>query len=103
MVAHADIADLLSGVAGALVIGFAPARIPGYAVVIDILYNLDAAVGMSLGGWLLDLSLFTQGAGSADFSLTRRGLNTPHSLLALLALWVGIRQPGAGARLRAAA
>jgi len=98
-----DVVHLLSGVAGALVIWFAPARIPLYFLVIGVLYDLDAAVGMFLSRGLLDLSLLTQGAGRPDFSLTNWGLNAPHIVLASLAIWIGLRRPGAPARLQAAA
>ncbi len=98
-----DLVHLMSGVAGALVIWLAPARIPLYFVVIGVLYDLDAAVGMLMIRGLLDLSVFTQGIGAPDFSLTNWGLNAPHIVLATLALWIGIRRPGESPRLRAAA
>jgi len=98
-----DIVHLLSGVAGVLVIWLAPARIPQYFLVIGVLYNLDALVGMLISRGLLDLSVFTQGIGGPDFSLTNWGLNAPHIVLASLALWIGIRRPGVASGLRAAA
>jgi hypothetical protein len=98
-----DIVHLLSGVAGALVIWLAPTRIPAYFLVIGVLYNRDALVGMLLSRGLLDLSVFRQGIGAPDFSLTNWGLNAPHIVLASLALWIGIRKPGESSRLRAAA
>lgn len=98
-----DVVHLLSGVAGALVIWLAPARIPQYFIVIGVLYNLDALVGMLMSRGLLDLSVFTQGMGAPDFSLTNWGLNAPHIVLASLALWIGVRKPGASSRLTVAA
>jgi hypothetical protein len=89
-----DFVHLLSGIAGALVIWLAPARIPAYFLVVGALYNLDALVGMTMSRGLLDLSVFKLGPGSPDFSLTNWALNMPHIVLATLALWIGIRKPG---------
>jgi hypothetical protein len=90
-----DIVHLLSGIAGALVIMRAPARIPLYFIVIGVLYELDAIVGMTMSRGLLDLSVFTRGVGSPDLTLTNWALNAPHIVLASLALWIGVRKPGA--------
>jgi hypothetical protein len=89
-----DIVHLLSGIAGALVVLFAPRTIPAYFIVIGVLYNLDALVGMTMSRGLLDLSVFRQGIGAPDFSLTNWALNAPHIVLASLALWIGVRKPG---------
>jgi hypothetical protein len=89
-----DFVHLLSGVAGALVIFLAPRMLPLYFIVIGVLYDLDALVGMTMSRGLLDLSVFRQGIGSPDFSLTNWALNAPHIVLATLALWIGIRKPG---------
>jgi hypothetical protein len=89
-----DFVHLLSGIAGALVVWLAPRAIPLYFIVIGVLYNLDAFVGMTMSRGLLDLSVFRQGMGSPDFSLTNWALNAPHIVLASLALWIGARKPG---------
>lgn len=89
-----DFVHLLSGIAGALVIWLASARLPAYFIVIGVLYNLDALVGMTMSRGLLDLSVFKQGPGAPDFSLTNWALNAPHIVLASLALWIGLRRPG---------
>jgi hypothetical protein len=89
-----DFVHLLSGIAGALVVWRAPRFIPNYFIVIGILYNLDALVGMTMSRGLLDLSVFTQGPGGPDFGLTNWLLNLPHIVLATLALIIGIRKPG---------
>lgn len=89
-----DFVHLLSGIAGALVVWRAPSRIPLYFVVIGVLYDLDALVGMTMSRGLLDLSLFRLGPGSPDFGLTNWLLNLPHIVLATLALWIGVRKPG---------
>lgn len=89
-----DFVHLLSGIAGALVVWRAPRLIPLYFIVIGILYDLDALVGMTMSRGLLDLSVFTQGAGGPDFGLTNWLLNLPHIVLATLALIIGIRKPG---------
>jgi hypothetical protein len=89
-----DFVHLLSGIAGALVVWRAPARIPLYFVVIGVLYDLDALVGMTMSRGLLDLSIFRLGPGSPDFGLTNWLLNLPHIVLATLALWIGVRKPG---------
>jgi hypothetical protein len=44
-----DFVHLLSGVAGALVVSLAPARIPLYFIVIGVLYDLDALVERRCG------------------------------------------------------
>jgi hypothetical protein len=97
-----DFVHLLSGIAGAVVVSLAPARIPLYFIVIGVLYDLDALVGMIMSRGLLDLSVFKLGVGSPDFSLTNWALNAPHIVLASLALWIGIRKPGESAAVRAA-
>jgi len=84
-----DIVHLLSGLAGALVILAAPRALPTYFLVIGALYDLDASVGMTMSRGLLDTSVFTQGPGPADFSLTNWAINAPHIVLATLALWIG--------------
>ena len=89
-----DFVHLLSGIAGALVVWFSPRAIPLYFIVIGVLYNLDALVGMTMSRGLLDLSVFKQGMGGPDFSLTNWALNAPHIVLASLALWIGVRKPG---------
>lgn len=89
-----DFVHLLSGIAGALVAWRAPARIPLYFIVIGVMYDLDAIVGMTMSRGLLDLSVFKVGPGSPDFSLTNWALNMPHIVLATLALWIGFARPG---------
>src|SRR5687768_8744614 len=58
-----DLVHLLSGIAGAVIALRFPARIPAYFVVIGVLYDLDAFVGMVMSRGLLDLSVFTLGPG----------------------------------------
>jgi hypothetical protein len=89
-----DFVHLLSGLAGAWVAWRAPRHIPAYFLVIGVLYELDAVVGMTMSRGLLDLSVFRLGPGSPDFGLTNWALNMPHILLATLALWIGVRKPG---------
>jgi hypothetical protein len=84
-----DVVHLLSGLAGAIIAWRATAFIPHYFKVIGILYDLDAVVGLTMSRGLLDLSLFRQGAGPADFSLANWAINMPHIILATLALWIG--------------
>ena len=67
----------------------APRALPAYFLVIGTLYDLDALVGMTMSRGLLDTSVFTQGPGPADFSLTNWAVNAPHIVLATLALWIG--------------
>jgi hypothetical protein len=89
-----DLVHLLSGIAGALIAWRGHAWLPTYFVVIGVLYNLDAIVGMTMSRGLLDLSVFKLGPGGPDFSLTNWLLNLPHIVLATLALIIGIRKPG---------
>jgi hypothetical protein len=89
-----DFVHLLSGIAGALIAWRAPSSIPLYFVVIGVLYDLDAVVGMTMSRGLLDLSVFRLGPGSPDFSLHNWALNLPHIVLATLALWIGFAKPG---------
>jgi Domain of unknown function (DUF4383) len=84
-----DFVHLLSGLAGAIIAWRATSLIPLYFKVIGILYDLDAVVGMTMSRGLLDLSLFRQGPGPADFSLASWAINMPHIILATLALWIG--------------
>jgi hypothetical protein len=91
-----DLVHLLSGIAGAIIAWRAERLIPAYFIAVGVLYNLDAVVGMTMSRGLLDLSIFKQGPGGADFSLTNWLLNLPHIVLATLALVIGIRKPGLG-------
>ena len=84
-----DFVHLLSGLAGAIIAWRATSLIPLYFKVIGILYDLDAVVGLTMSRGLLDLSLFRQGPGPADFSLANWAINMPHIILATLALWIG--------------
>jgi hypothetical protein len=89
-----DFVHLLSGIAGALVSWRGTRHLPAYFIVIGILYDLDASVGMTMSRGLLDLSVFKYGPGSPDFGLTNWLLNLPHIVLATLALVIGFVRPG---------
>jgi hypothetical protein len=93
-----DVVHLLSGLAGAFVAWRATSQIPLYFKVIGILYELDAIIGMTMSRGLLDLSLFRQGPGPADFSLTNWAVNMPHIVLAGLALAIGFGLIGSRGR-----
>src|SRR4029450_7784536 len=84
-----DFVHLLSGPAGVRVALAAPQFMPLYFKVIGVLYDLDALVGMTMSRGLLDLSVFTQGPGGPDFSLSNWAINMPHIVLASLALSIG--------------
>jgi hypothetical protein len=86
-----DFVHLMSGVAGVVVALRAAHLMPLYFKVIGVLYDLDALVGMTMSRGLLDLSVFKQGPGPADFSLSNWAINAPHIVLASLALWIGFR------------
>ena len=92
-----DFVHLLSGIAGALVAWRWPLTIPAYFIVIGLLYDLDAVVGMTMSRGLLDLSVFKLGPGGPDFSVTNWLLNLPHILLATLALVIGFKASGGAA------
>ena len=89
-----DFVHLLSGIAGALIVWKGQPHLPAYFIVIGLLYNLDALVGMTMSRGLLDLSVFKLGPGSADFSVSNWLLNLPHIVLATLALIIGLKKPG---------
>lgn len=86
-----DLVHLLSGVAAVLLLWRFERYLPAYFVVIGVLYNLDAVVGMTMSRGLLDLSVFTLGPAGPDFSVSNWLLNLPHIVLATLALLIGIR------------
>jgi len=86
-----DVVHLLSGVAGVVVAVWATAWIALYLVAVGVLYGLDAIIGLVASRGLLDGSLFTQGRGAADFSVTNVLINLPHIVLAGLALVIGVR------------
>jgi hypothetical protein len=86
-----DIVHLLSGLAGILVAVWATAWIALYLIAVGVLYGLDAIIGLVASRGLLDGSLFTQGPGAADFSMTNFLINLPHIVLAGLALVIGFR------------
>ena len=89
-----DVVHLLSGLVGLILVVFAPRHLPMYFIVIGVLYELDAIVGMTMSRGLLDLSVFRLGPGNPDFSLTNWAVNMPHIVLATLALWIGFRYRG---------
>ena len=89
-----DLVHLFSGIAGAIVAWRFERAIPAYFVVVGVLYNLDAVVGMTMSRGLLDLSVFKLGPAEPDFSITNWLLNLPHIVLATLALVIGIMKPG---------
>ena len=68
-----DFVHLLSGIAGALVAWRWKTYIPAYFLLIGILYDLDAMVGVTMSCGLLD---------------------PPHIILATLALAIGVMKPG---------
>jgi hypothetical protein len=84
-----DFVHLLSGVAGVVVAAWALSYIPAFFKWVGILYMADAAVGMVVSRGLLDGSVFTQGPGSPDFSVTNWALNLPHIVIAGVALVIG--------------
>jgi len=86
-----DIVHLLSGVAGVIVAVWATAWIALYLIAVGVLYGLDAIIGLVASRGLLDGSLFAQGRGAADFSVTNVLINLPHIALAGLALVIGVR------------
>jgi hypothetical protein len=86
-----DVVHLLSGLAGALIVMTAPRFLPAYFLVVGLLYELDAIVGLTTSRGLLDLSLFRQGPGAPDLSAASWAINMPHIILASLALWIGVR------------
>jgi len=86
-----DIVHLLSGVAGVIVAVWATAWIALYLIAVGVLYGLDAIIGLVASRGLLDGSLFTQGRGAADLSVTNVLINLPHIVLAGLALVIGVR------------
>jgi len=90
-----DVVHLLSGVAGAIVAWRATSYIPLFFKAVGLLYMGDAVVGMLTSRGLLDGSLFLQGPGSPDFTLTNWALNLPHIILSGLALVIGFRKPRA--------
>ena len=60
-----DFVHLLSGIAGALISWRGTRYLPAYFIVIGILYDLDAVVGMTMSRGLLDLSVFKSRPGLA--------------------------------------
>ena len=93
-----DIVHLLSGLAGGIVAMWAPGLIRTYLQWIGLLYGLDAVAGLTQGRGLLDLSIFTQGVGTPDFSPTNFLVNLPHIVLAGIALVFGFRKSPPPAR-----
>ena len=89
-----DFVHLLSGIAGALIAWRRPRAIAAYFLVVGVLYDLDAVVGMTMSRGLLDLSVFRLGPGGPDFSVTNWLLNLPHIVLATLALAIGLKASG---------
>lgn len=87
-----DVVHLLSGIAGVFVAWYAPHYITLYFKAVGILYGLDVIVGLTQQRGFLDLSLFTQGTGTPDFSLTNVAINLPHIVIAGIALVIGFRK-----------
>jgi len=87
-----DIVHLLSGLVGLVVAVWAKSWIRTYLLWVGILYGLDAIVGLTQSRGLLDLSIFTQGMGTPDFSAKNSAVNLPHIVLAGIALVFGLRK-----------
>ena len=93
-----DIVHLLSGLVGLVVAVWAKSWIRTYLLWVGILYGLDAIVGLTQSRGLLDLSIFTQGMGTPDFSAKNFAVNLPHIVLAGIALVFGFRKSPTPAR-----
>jgi hypothetical protein len=93
-----DIVHLLSGIIGFIVAWRAQGLIPLFFKLVGIAYMGDAIVGMTMSRGLLDGSIFAQGAGAPDFSLTNWALNLPHIILSGIALVVGFMKPAPSGR-----
>jgi hypothetical protein len=87
-----DVVHLLSGIAAVLVAWCMPRHLALYFKAVGILYGLDVVVGLTQQRGLLDLSIFLQGPGTPDFSLTNVAINLPHIVIAGIALVIGFRR-----------
>jgi len=87
-----DVVHLLSGLAAVFVTWYATRSIPLYFKLIGILYGLDVVIGLTQQRGFLDLSIFLQGMGTPDFSMTNLEINLPHIVISGFALVVGFRK-----------
>jgi hypothetical protein len=54
-------------------------------------YMLDAIAGLFFSRGLLDLSIFMEGPGAADLSVTNILVNLPHVIISSILLYVGFK------------
>lgn len=86
-----DIVHLLTAIVG-IVVAFKSIRYSiWFLIIAGIFYELDAIVGLVFSRGLLDLSLFTLGAGVADFTKRNIYLNLPHIIISTTMIGIGIK------------
>jgi len=84
------IAHLLTAIIGAIAAWHSARLSRWFLIVFGSLYWLDAFIGLGMGRGLLDLSIFTQGAESPDFSQIGIAINAPQIALAVAMISVGV-------------
>jgi hypothetical protein len=63
-----------------------------YFKTVGVIFWLDALVSLLLSRDILEtFSLFTKGAGGTNLTITNLLANSPHIILASIALWIGFR------------
>lgn len=86
-----NIIHLLTAVISATVAWYSARLSRWFLILFGLLYWLDAFVGIGMSRGLLDFSIFTQGAGSPDFSLVNMAINAPHIAIASAMIFVGVK------------
>ncbi len=84
-----DIFHLLSGLVAGIVALHSHRWSVNYFKYAGIPYGIDAVTGLFFGVEFLNGNVFTQGLGTADFSMNNFMVNLPHIAILVTMLWIG--------------
>ena len=86
-----NLVHLLTAIIGGFAAWYSRRASKWFFIIFGVLYELDAVVGLLFSRGLLDTSIFTQGAGAADFGIINIALNIPHIIIASIMIAIGLR------------
>jgi hypothetical protein len=85
-----NLVHFLTFLLGAVAVWYSSRSAKIFLIVFGTLYALDALVGLFLSRGLLDLTVFTDGRGFSDFSISNILVNAPHIGISFLMLACGL-------------